>query len=455
MAVVWNAENAAHLLRRATFGARPKDVDKALKKGFDATIEGLFKKAEPDTFGKFSDVYLDGIQAWWLRRMLKTKAPLTEKLTLLWHNHFATGFHKIENARFMHLQNQVLRKNALGNFQKLVLEVSKSAAMLIWLDGETNIASDPNENFARELQELFTTGVLNKSGAPNYTENDVVEAARAFTGWGYTYPKGKFEYHDYDHDFDPKTFKGQTSNFAGEDIVALLAVDPATARRVAWRLWNEFAYPVALDDAVLDPLEQAYLANGTELRPVVELMFRSDAFYSSTAKYAHVKSPCEWLVGTMRLLGGKFSDKHDWMDYDLAYAVDFLGQAIFDPPSVFGWKENLAWTSSNGVFSRLQYSDEVATSRKQDQPLFLWQPTKVLPPKSQWSTLSAVDTVNWFLTLLGPVNAAQSTIDALVTYLETDSTGSPTTFALDDESVDSKIRGLVALILSSPEYQLA
>jgi uncharacterized protein (DUF1800 family) len=456
MVVEWNAENAAHLLRRATFGARPKDVTKALNKGMAATIGGLFKKPESDAFpGGFKDVYLDQLQAWWVRRMLSTKAPLAEKLTLMWHNHFATGYSKIEFARFMHVQNQALRKHCLGKYRDLVEGVSKSAAMSIWLDGQTNTAEDPNENFARELMELFTTGVLDKTGAPNYTEQDVEQAARAFTGWSYTYPKGEFVLYEYDHDFGPKTFKGQTQSFEGEDIIAILTAEAATARRVAWRLWTTFAYPVELDDAVLDSLEQVYLANDEELRPVVEAMFNKDEFYSPTAKNAHVKSPAEFLVGAMRLLRGKFNDKKYWMDYDVAYAIRLLGQSVFDPPTVFGWKEDTGWTSSNGVFGRLQYGSEIAYSQDFSYQTFVWQPKKVLPPKSQWGGMDAAATVQWLLDQLGPLSVSSSTFDAYVAYLGTDEDGVPATFVLNEQTVDSKVRGLIALMLASPEFQLA
>lgn len=456
MVVTWNAENAAHLLRRATFGARPKDIEKALDKGMNATIAGLFTKPESDAFpGGYKDVYLDEIQNWWARRLTTTQAPLTEKLTILWHNHFATGYSKIEYGKLMHLQNRTLRKYALGRFRDMVMNISKSAAMLVWLDGETNTDEDPNENFARELMELFTTGVFDKNGNPNYTEQDIVESARAFTGWNWSYPSGKFEFNDYDHDFESKTFKGQTGDFTGEQIIEMLVVEPATARRVAWRLWNSFAYPVTLADPVLDSLAQAYLDNDTQIRPVVDLMFRMDEFYSSEAKYAYVKSPVEWLIGSMRLLKAKFSSKHNWFKYEIANTVQNLGQSLFDPPTVFGWKDGTAWVTSNNFFARIQYAEEIASSRKQDDPVIVWDPKKLLPKPSEWSSMTASSVVDHFLNLLGPVVVESATHQALETYLNTDVDGNPATFVLDDDAVNSKIRGLVSLILSTPEYQLA
>jgi uncharacterized protein (DUF1800 family) len=455
MAVTWNAENAAHLLRRATFGPRPSEVDAAVDKGMNKTISGLFKKPESDKYpGGYGNVYLDQIQAWWLRRMAATEAPLVEKLTLLWHNHFATGYSKVESAKFMHAQNRVLRKHALGSFRDMVHAVSKGAAMLIWLDGDANTDDNLNENFARELMELFTTGVLDQFGNPNYTEQDVVEAARAFTGWDWDWPSGKFQFEPWNHDFGAKTSKGQTANFTGEEIIDLLVVDPATARRVAWRLFNQFAYPVDLDDPVLDPLAQLYLDHDTAIRPMVEALFRMDEFYSPQAKHALVKDPVDWYVGSLRMLKGKFSDKKSWFIYDFSGTIQHLGQSIFDPPSVFGWKDGLAWASSNGLFARAQHAADISESRKHVKPPIVWDPIKLLPPKDQWPAMTATALVERLVALLGSAPFEASTIAHLVSYVETGPNGSPVTFVLDAEAVDVKVRGLVGLILACPEFQL-
>ncbi len=452
MAVVWNAENAAHLLRRATFGAPPAAIDRAVRAGLGMTVAGLFRPPEPDALNT-RDVYLNQFQAWWLRRMLATRAPLVEKLTLMWHNHFATGYHKVSNTKFMHLQNQILRRNALGSFPTLVEQVSKSAAMLIWLDGATNTKDDPNENFARELMELFTTGVFDRTGAPTYTELDVVEGARAFTGWSFNWRNGAFRFNEWDHDGGLKTFRGQTGPFGGEDVIAMLAEDPATARRVAWRLWSTFAAPVDLDDPVLDALEAEYLARGLTIRPVVELMFTRDEFYAPAVRQARVKNPCEWLVGSMALLGGRFNRAKAWMDWALGESIQYLGQSIADPPSVFGWKEHLAWVSSNGLFSRLRAGEEIASGREPGWQLFLWNPLPLLPPRRLWAAQTAASTVDWMLARLGPVAAQSTTRDALVAYLNMGANGQPEPFVLNRDTIDSKVRGLVALILACPEYQ--
>lgn len=458
MAVIWNADNAAHLLRRATFSATPKEVSAAVTAGMAATIVGLFATPETDALTT-TNLPFKGAQAWWLRRMLVTKAPLVEKLTLMWHNHFATGNDKVRNVLYMHMQNRLIRQYCLGNFNTLTAGVCKSAAMLIWLDGWNNTLVKPNQNLARELMECFTTGVYDKTGAPIYTQMDVVEAARSLTGWSYVGATGANKFIPRNHDTGLKTFRGSTGNFVGEDIVLQLCQDVTTARRVAWRLWNTFAYPVDLADPVLDALEAVYLANNMELKPVVQYLFSCDAFYTSTAKFAHVKSPCEWLIGSMRHLGMQFSNTPavlSAINASIADTIQNLGQSLFDPPSVFGWDEGLAWLNSNSLVNRLVIGETmVLDPRDMLYRHFVWAPATLLPPAATWPTYTADKILTWVqnqmgYTALNPGTAAQT---AFLNYLNTNDAGLPQPFALNASTADSKIRGLVALILACPEYQ--
>ena len=454
MPIVWNAENAAHLLRRAGVGPRPEEIEKAVANGQAATVQSLFKPwKKKDKFGKkLDDVWLEELQRWWLDRMIRTKSPLEEKTTLLWHNHFATAIHKVEEPRFMHKQNRTLRKHALGSFREMLSAIARDPAMLVWLDNESNVVGNPNENFARELMELFSTGVLDEHGQPNYTEADVQAAARAFTGWTLDWEDAKFVFDDDLHDFGQKTFKGVTGNLGGQDVLDILAVDPATARRVAWRLFSFFAYEVDLSDPVLDPFAQAYLDHDTAIAPVLQALFTSDVFYGAAARRARVKSPMEFLAGALRMLGGKVRKGGDW-SYDVHEAIRDLGQSIFDPPSVFGWKEGLPWVSSNGLLQRLRAAARIADARD-DEP-WKWKPKKLLPKKKQWGGLDAGGVVDLVVARLGPAGLDPATRQTLITYLETDEQGQPAPFALDQETVDRKVRGLVALVLASPEFQFA
>ncbi len=452
MTVDWNAENAAHLIRRAGFGATSEEVARALDLGMDATVASLLDARGPSDRRRVvpRKTTLEELQLWWLRRIVRTRAPLEEKLTLFWHNHFATALDKVEDARLMHLQNRTLRAHAFGPFRDMVRAIARDPAMIVWLDNQTSVASDPNENFARELMEVFTTGVYDAAGNPTYTESDVAEAARAFTGW--TILDGAFFFEPWNHDFSMKTFRGVTGPLDGDDVIENLVTDPATPRRLAGRLFTFFAHEVALSDPVLDPMVGAYEGNGTGIRPMLEVLFQMDAFYSAAARFSRVKSPVEFLAGTVRLLRG--SVKGGRVGEGLARKLAALGQSLFNPPSVFGWKEGPSWVSSNGLLQRARVAEWMADSRRSDRPPFSWRPERLLGERSEWPTLDPGSVVARFVAHLDPSPPTDSTTASLVAYLQADDDGTPTPFVLDKGTIDRKVRGLVALLLSSPEYQL-
>lgn len=454
MAPEWNVENVDHLLRRVQFGVTQADRKKALKRGFEKTLKTILKppKTKPAKFPKKAGE-LDDLQGWWIRSLSRSKQPLADKLTLLWHNHFATGAAKV-GVELMFRQIDTLRRFGMGSFRDLVLEVSRDPAMLIWLDNKDNFVGNLNENYARELMELFTTGVLDKNGAPNYTEQDVVEVARAFTGWTLEWDDELvFVFVPQLHDEGVKTVKGVTGNLDGTDVVDLLAADAATARRVAWRLFSFFAHPVDLDDPLLDPLEAEYLATGGDISAILESLFRSDAFYSPSAKRARVQSPAEFLASSARLLRGKFHPKHL---YPLGLDVQRLGQSLYNPPSVFGWKEGLNWVETSGMLARAQVGASLADSRGGDSPL-RYKPARLLGKKGQWKTLTPADVVDRVLTELGLSDASEGLRNALIAYVQSEPDGSPIPpeeFEVDGEFVDVKVRGVIALALASPEHQM-
>ena len=449
MPVEWNSENAAHLLRRAGFAATAKDVKKALKKGHSKTVSGLFKRdKKPDKLkkGKEFESFRD-MQEWWIGRMRTTSSPLIEKLTLFFHNHFATSAEKVSRSR-MHLLNRTLREHCLGRFEDLVLEICRDPAMLVWLDNNSNGKDSPNENFARELMELFTTGVLDKDGNPNYTEDDVVAAARAFTGW--SVDGDEFEFNDWNHDYGQKTFRGQTGDLDGGDVVANLLADSATARRLSMKLWSFFAYDVDLSHVRVDELEQVFFANDGRVEPMLRHIFLHDDFFSSEAKYARVKSPIEWFVGLMRLLGAKVQN-NKW--HKIEHDLEDLGQSVFRPPSVFGWDEGLGWVETSALLERARFAEDLTSSRDKDD-VIKWSPKKLLGKKKAFKKYDAGQTADVLLAGLGPMEVSSTTRDALVAYLQADPDGLPAPFVLDEETIDRKVRGFVSIALSLPEYQV-
>ncbi len=455
MTVSFDPENAAHLLRRAGFGPTLAEVDAAVKAGLDATIEQLFK---PD---KAKQIYMgtlakpappDRLQTWWLARMLKTKSPLIEKLTLFWHNHFATGISKVVDPLAMFKQNVTLRKHCAGKFYDLTLAMARDPAMLVWLDTVSNVKGAPNLNFARELMEIFTCGVYAANGKANYTENDVKEGARAFTGWSLEH--GVFAFKPELHDYGSKTFRGITGNLDGEQIVQIVVADLVTARRIAWKLFSFFARPVALDDPLLQPIVVAYQQSGGSIRTMVETIFRMDEFYAPSTKYARIKSPIEFLVGSLRMLRGKFSKKK--IDSPkIAWLLNLLGQVLFNPPSVFGWDEGKAWITTNTMMQRARIADQLATARVEIKPIVTWKLEKLLGPVESWPLLDAPTVVLRALAQLNVGNVSNATFNALVKYMQQSPHGDIVPFVLDDATAEVKVRGLVALILASPEYQFA
>src|SRR5438874_7993993 len=267
----------AHLYRRAGFGPSRQDLLQGRAAGFEATRDILLAGArdpnvdqqtedliEPYTRDyNFSDI--NDVRFWWYLRMVNCPAPLREKVTLFWHGHFATANSKVDNPGLMQKQNQLFRRKGFGSFRDLLLAVSQDPAMLIWLDGRLNVVGKPNENYAREVMELFTMGI------GSYTEHDVREAARAFTGW--TLDGSSFHFDPAKHDNKPKTVLGQTGNFNGTDIVDMLAVRPETARFLSRKLFTFFVHDHPSDDEI-NALAKVYLDSQTHIGAVVTAIFR-------------------------------------------------------------------------------------------------------------------------------------------------------------------------------------
>ena len=270
------------------------------------------------------------LATWWGGRMLTSRRPLEEKLTLFWHGHFATGAGKVRDARMMHRQNEMLRANAAGNFRDLLLGILTDPAMLVYLDNGENRKDHPNENFGRELLELFTMGV------GNYTERDIREAARAFTGW--TNDALEFRFDADNHDFGAKTFLGRTGPFDGEDIIDIILETPVTAEFIAGKLYR-FLVREELDPATRRELGDTFRGTGYELRPLLRRIFLSRDFYSRASVATQVKSPVQLVVSTYRKLG--LTELPTIPDFNRLTAG--LGQTLFNPPNVAGWAGGRTW----------------------------------------------------------------------------------------------------------------
>jgi uncharacterized protein (DUF1800 family) len=355
----------AHLLRRAGFGATSTELDHYAAMGQTAATEALLSYSKtPNTTleSQLPTIDLSGgtqptaaaIQAWWLQRMVETARPLEEKMTLFWHGLLTSGLDKAGAAQ-MFTQNQLYRSLALGNFDDLLKAVSKDPAMMVYLDTETNRKGKPNENYARELMELFTTGI------GHYTEDDVRESARAFTGW--TLPGGKqLRYATTSifvprlHDAGLKTFMGKTGSFTGDDIVEMLVPLRATAVRLTTRLFSFFAYPNPEPD-VVNHLADTFQKSRYNVGAVVREIFSMDAFYSDKAYRALVKTPAELVAQTLKATsasGKSYSAA--------AVAMAPMGQVLFYPPNVAGWPGGTSWINSSTLLTRINFAN-AATQR--------------------------------------------------------------------------------------------
>jgi uncharacterized protein (DUF1800 family) len=354
---------AAHLLRRAGFGGTAAELDRLAamtsammtqsvvdyQQTSNATLEGRLPTLDL-TSAKGPNA--GAVQAWWLQRMVQTARPLEEKMTLFWHGLLTSGLDKAGPGQ-MYVQNQLFRKMALANFDDVLKAVSKDPAMMVYLDTENNRKGKPNENYARELMELFTTGI------GHYTEDDVRESARAFTGW--TLQGGKQQRYTTQSAFNPryfdsgqKTFMGKTGNFTGDDIVEMLVPLRVTAERLSTRLFSFFAYPNP-EPEIVRHLADTFQHSRYNVGAVVREIFGMDAFYSAKAYRALVKSPAELTAQTLRATG---ADARSLLA--AANAMAPMGQVLFYPPNVAGWPAGTSWINSSTLLNRINFANAAA-----------------------------------------------------------------------------------------------
>lgn len=447
-------QRMAHLLRRAGFGADQETVLACLQEGFDATIHKLVHYEEalgPNDLQTMEDRQIGDIlsqnniadlQVWWLNRMVQTDRPLQEKMTLFWHGHFATAYSKVNSARLMFQQNQLFRRHAVGNFRDLTLAVSKDPAMIWYLDNNTNRKGHPNENYARELMELFTLGI------GHYTEQDVREGARAFTGWTFNRLTGQFVFLPRQHDDGIKTFLGRTGNFNGDDIVNILMEQPSCAPFICTKLFKYFIHENPTPDEVR-PFAEVFRRSNYEIKPVLEAMFRSKVFYSPKAMWSKVKSPTEFVVSAVRSTGAQVPVRF------LPAAMRSMNQELFNPPSVKGWDGGLTWINTTTLMTRFNFAMQLARLNEENQPLL----ASLEQQMADRQLKEPEQIVDYFTQriLHRPVSPKTRTI--LVNYLNTGRDGTPQTFTSNRTGRTPyeklmKIHGLLHLVLLTPEYQL-
>ncbi|MFM0189588.1 DUF1800 domain-containing protein [Paraburkholderia nemoris] len=296
------------------------------------------------------------LRAWWVREMLSTPSPLTERMTLFWHNHFTSGQDKVQYPQQMAQQNMLLRRDALGNFGELLHDVAKDPAMLQYLDGASNRKGKPNENFAREVMELFTLG------EGHYTQRDVSEAARAYTGWSLDPDTQAYVWRANQHDDGDKTVLGQTGPFDGDQVLDILLARPETATFVTTKLWREFVSDTP-DPARIAPIAAQFRASHYDIKVALRGLFMSDAFWDDGDRGVLVKSPVEFVVGTLRAFDIGYDNTAPF-----AAQVRTLGENLFYPPNVKGWPGGTIWINSSTLLARKQFVEQLFRATETARP---------------------------------------------------------------------------------------
>lgn len=455
----------AHLMRRAGFGATRTELEEYAAKGYDAAVDELLN---PEEHGRerADEQMLIRLQPGallpggqppmgnvnWMYHLVNTERPLEEKMALFWHHVFATGNSKVDNYDQLLIQIALFRDMGMGNYRDLLVELAKNPAMIYWLDNNENHKIAVNENWGRELLELFSMGV------GNYTEVDVREASRAFTGWTFDIkiprlPYGRhswsFKYIPEDHDNTEKTFLGHTGNFNGEDIIDIVVQQPACHRFIARHLYNFFvadepqvpAWQIEAprDPEAIDMLAAAFKESGGDMKAVLRTLFTSDFF--KNARYNKIKSPAELVVSTLRQVGGEEIPRPRYGD-EIAMQPTYMGQDLLNPPSVEGWHTGAEWINSGSLMSRINFAAEMFgdASRPGVQEII----TRL---KSQ-GNLTPEQLVDSCLDLMGPLEYSEETKAELLEQAHSNGD-------LDWNSPDAEERvgQLLQLIVAMREYQ--
>ncbi len=481
----WTREHAAHLLNRAGFGGTPAEIEAIYKKGLTGAVRDLIDftidaaNVPPPSWAHPRNIrelrrgaratndpeqrrtkmrelrMMEGeeildLRNWWLERMRTSTVPLLEKMTLFWHGHFATSIQKVRDAYWMWLQNDTLRRNALGNFAGLVKKISRDPAMMLYLDLQQSRKEHPNENFSRELMELFTVGI------GNYEEQDVREAARAFTGYRLNMTSQEFRFAPGQQDRTVKHFLGRTGPLNGDDVIDILVSKPACAQFIGKKIWRFFAEDEPAQSTI-DQVAATIRAHNFEIRPILREIFSSEIFYDQRVMRSQIKSPVQYIVQTCKLLEAPLP-----APLAAQNAMRQMGQLLFAPPNVKGWDGGKAWITTSTLLFRYNFASylvngnamlpkgaagkgkgpgfrpAVRDAALQREPI---DPAKLIPPDLREKPDALVDFLSGRFFGARPPETERK---AFVEYLK----------ARQPDTGDGTLRGLLHLMMSTPQFQL-
>jgi uncharacterized protein (DUF1800 family) len=443
----WNLQRVGHLYRRAGFGATYPELQEGLRLGPHMLVARLLEGGPglaefneqmaplAATIARNNDAR--HMRAWWLVRMLHSPHPLLEKLTLFWHNHFATSNSKVLNAHFMLEQNALLRKHALGSFAELLQQISQDPAMMIWLDTRDSKKGSPNENYARELMELFSLGI------GHYTEKDIREAARAFTGWQVRGQSAVFD--SAQHDDGIKTVLGQKGNWTGEEIVRVCLEQKSAAPFIAAKLYRFLvSESMPATPELLAPLAERFRASDYDFGALVKTVLSSNLFFSSQAYRSSIKSPVLFVLGIVRALEGRVGTT------SLVDGLQELGQDVFHPPSVKGWDGGRAWLNGQTLLFRqnlalaLTSTEDARFGRRTDPAALV----------RKYGKKSDDEVLTFLLQLFLQDDVPEASLQDLRDYQQRSARQPVPLYWSAEDKADHRVRSLCHLVLSLPEYQL-
>ena len=458
----------AHLMRRAGFGATLEELEEFSAIGYEATVERLLHPEDTPSwddavFRRYhvdqnSLMLIESSQSYWLYRMINSKRPLEEKIALFWHGLFATAYGKLNHAKAVVNQTNTFRRHGLGTFRNLLSELSRDPAMIFWLDNKDNHKDAPNENYGRELLELFAMGI------GTYTEADVKAAARAFTGWTIAnqdymsvrasrdsiWPHGRldwqFRYRPEDHDDSEKTFLNQTGRFNGEDVLDIICGHPASSWFLAGKLYGFFVSDRP-NEAATQEIAEDLRRTGGDVRSALRTIFMSDFFRSDEARYAKVKSPAEVVAGVARMAGA-FDAPH-WNIVNLALDANFMGQEILNPPTVEGWHTGTEWLDTGTLMERVNSAASLVGDPAQPGVQAI-----IGRLRERQHSYEPAELVDACLELAGALDVSEPTRRELVEFVSeqgelvlASQVGTP--------CAEQRVAELLQLIVSTKEFQLA
>jgi uncharacterized protein (DUF1800 family) len=454
----FNQRHAAHVLRRAGFGGTNADVAAFAQLDAQRAVDALLHPPGPEIdfpdyppeLGTLPNTMYGqrktAVQLWWLDRMLRSRRQLVEKMTLFWHNHFATGVSK-SPPEMMAQQNALFRAQGLGNFRTLLASVTRDPAMLVWLDNRFNTRAHPNENYAREVMELFTLGL------GNYTEDDVQQGARAFTGW--TLKNGQAFFNPAQHDAGLKTFLGHTGSFDADDAISIIVEQPIHQRFITRKLLEAFVYSDP-EPELIEAAASVYALSGYDIAHTLGVILRSNVFYSPRAYRALPKSPIEFAIGTLRYIGAT------QIPANLPGVLARMAQEPLNPPSVKGWDGGPTWINTSTMLARFNFVNAlIATTAPVKAPAAATTNAPNVQPDALVHDAGGYNVPRIVELLVASALQDDVTGDVrgtLVDYLS--GTGAQAQGGITNplpfgpENYQEKIRGVVALTLNLPVNQL-